>query len=257
VTATLDTTTLNRAAAAAAELLVGRLPVAFELSAVDERHEAITPPGDGAQALTADIAGVDRATIVLALSAEVVAAVVNGPLGPQDLAAVLTPILEDAVSGMESTLGGGLGLDAPQVVAADLALESLVRSGAHTFAVALQTPTGPAGLLVVAVPASPDLELEPILDPATTDVGQDVNTDSLELLGDVEMAVTAVLGRTRLTVRHLLGLSVGHVVELDRTADSAVDLLVNGTLVARGEVVVIDDEFGVRITEIAGRRNRG
>jgi len=70
------------------------------------------------------------------------------------------------------------------------------------------------------------------------------------------MSVTAVLGRTRLSVRHLLGLAVGHVVELDRTADSAVDLLVNGTLVARGEVVVIDDEFGVRITEIVGRRGR-
>ena len=111
-------------------------------------------------------------------------------------------------------------------------------------------------MLVLAVPPASELELEPILDPAATDIGHDVSSESLELLGDVEMAVTAVLGRTRLTVRHLLGLAVGHVVELDRTADSAVDLLVNGTLVARGEVVVIDDEFGVRITEIAGRRNR-
>ena len=60
--------------------------------------------------------------------------------------------------------------------------------------------------------------------------------------------------RTRTTVRNLLALAPGSVVELDRVAGSAVDLLVNGTLIARGEVVVIDDEFGVRITEIVGRK---
>ena len=256
MTATLDTTTLNRAAVAAAELLVGRLPIAFELSAVDDDPAGLAAPGDGAQALTAGVSGMDGVTVVLALSAEVVAAVVDGPLGHQDLAEALTPILEDALPGLEAALGAELTLDAPQVLAADLALESVVRSGAQTFTVTLQTPSGPAGMFVFAVPPSSELEFEPILDPAATDIGHDVSSESLELLGDVEMAVTAVLGRTRLTVRHLLGLAVGHVVELDRTADSSVDLLVNGTLVARGEVVVIDDEFGVRITEIAGRRNR-
>jgi flagellar motor switch protein FliN/FliY len=53
-----------------------------------------------------------------------------------------------------------------------------------------------------------------------------------------------------MTVRDLLALAPGSVVELDRVAGSPVDLLVNGTLIARGEVVVVDDEFGVRITEI-------
>ena len=64
--------------------------------------------------------------------------------------------------------------------------------------------------------------------------------------------MTAELGRTRMTVRELLSLSPGAVVELDRLAGSPSDLLVNGTLIARGEVVVVDEEFGIRITEIVG-----
>jgi flagellar motor switch protein FliN/FliY len=72
----------------------------------------------------------------------------------------------------------------------------------------------------------------------------------LSLLHDVEMGVTAELGRRRMTVRDLLSLTPGAVIELDRAAGSPVDVLVNGTLIARGEVVVIDEEFGIRISEI-------
>ena len=72
----------------------------------------------------------------------------------------------------------------------------------------------------------------------------------LELLHDVEMEVTAELGRTRMTVRDLLSLAPGAVIELDRLAGGPADLLVNGRLIARGEVVVIDENFGIRITEI-------
>ena len=64
------------------------------------------------------------------------------------------------------------------------------------------------------------------------------------------MDVTVELGRTRMTVRELLSLAPGAVVELDRAAGSPADLLVNGRLIARGEVVVVDEEYGIRITEI-------
>ncbi len=74
----------------------------------------------------------------------------------------------------------------------------------------------------------------------------------LDLLHNVEMSVTVELGRTRMLMRDLLELRPGGIVELDRSAGAPVDLLVNGTLLARGEVVVVDDELGVRITEIAG-----
>ena len=74
----------------------------------------------------------------------------------------------------------------------------------------------------------------------------------LDLLRDVEMGLTAELGRTRMFVRDILELGPGSVIELDRAAGSPVDVLVNGTLIARGEVVVIDEEFGIRITEVIG-----
>jgi flagellar motor switch protein FliN/FliY len=77
-----------------------------------------------------------------------------------------------------------------------------------------------------------------------------VDPRSMALLHDVEMGVTAELGRRRMTVRDLLSLTPGAVIELDRAAGSPVDVLVNGTLIARGEVVVIDEEFGIRISEI-------
>ena len=75
----------------------------------------------------------------------------------------------------------------------------------------------------------------------------------LHLLSDVQMNVTVELGRAVMQVRDLLSLREGSIIELDRAAGAAVDVLVNGTLVARGEVVVIDDELGVRVTELVER----
>lgn len=76
--------------------------------------------------------------------------------------------------------------------------------------------------------------------------------DAMHVLAEVEMTVTAELGRTRMSVAELLALTPGSLIELDRTAGSPIDLLVNGTLIARGEVVVVDEEYGIRITEISG-----
>ncbi len=76
---------------------------------------------------------------------------------------------------------------------------------------------------------------------------------SLGVLREVPLEVSAELGHTRLSVAEILQLTVGSVIELDRTAGSPVDVVVNGSLIARGEVVVIEDEYGVRITEIVGR----
>jgi flagellar motor switch protein FliN/FliY len=90
-------------------------------------------------------------------------------------------------------------------------------------------------------------------------LGAGGNGDSrpLTLLADVEMGVTAELGRRRMTVRELLSLTPGTVIELDRAAGSPVDVLVNGTLIARGEVVVVDEEFGIRISEIVATTDAG
>jgi flagellar motor switch protein FliN/FliY len=89
----------------------------------------------------------------------------------------------------------------------------------------------------IAAPAAPA--------PVTSLAGR-----GLEMLHGVDMEVTVELGRTRMTVRELLALSPGAVLELDRAAGSPADLLVNGRLIARGEVVVVDEDFGLRVTEI-------
>lgn len=75
-------------------------------------------------------------------------------------------------------------------------------------------------------------------------------TRDLRLLADVELQVSVELGRARLPLRDLLSVQPGSVLELDRTPGDPVDVLVNGRLVARGEVVVVDGDFGVRITEL-------
>ena len=76
----------------------------------------------------------------------------------------------------------------------------------------------------------------------------------LERLTDVTVEVSVEIGRTRMTLGDALALGPGSVVGLRRMAGEPVDLLVNGRVIARGEVVVIDEEFGLRITEVATPR---
>src|SRR5690606_39781197 len=83
-----------------------------------------------------------------------------------------------------------------------------------------------------------------------------ISRAAIELLYDVPLEVTAVLGRTRRQIGEVLNLGPGSVLELDKLAGEPVDLLVNGKLIARGEVVVIDEHFGVRITDIVSRAER-
>jgi len=73
---------------------------------------------------------------------------------------------------------------------------------------------------------------------------------NIQLLMDVPMQLTVELGRTRMLVQEILGLGEGSIIELDKLAGEPVDLLVNNKLIAKGEVVVIDENFGVRVTDI-------
>lgn len=91
------------------------------------------------------------------------------------------------------------------------------------------------------------------LKPAAMSAGSDAN---LGIIMDVPMQVTVELGRTRKLIRDILELTPGSVIELDKLAGEPVDVLVNGKLIAKGEVVVIDENFGVRITEIVGHMER-
>lgn len=89
----------------------------------------------------------------------------------------------------------------------------------------------------VAAPAEP---------PARTEA----DAGGLERLHDVLVELTVEVGRTHMTIRDTLALGPGSIVTLDRLSGEPVDLLVNGKPIARGEVVVIDEEFGLRVTEV-------
>jgi len=78
----------------------------------------------------------------------------------------------------------------------------------------------------------------------------------LELILDIPVSLTVELGRTKISIRNLLQLAHGSVVELDGLAGEPMDVLVNGTLIAQGEVVVVNDKFGIRLTDIITPQER-
>jgi flagellar motor switch protein FliN len=82
------------------------------------------------------------------------------------------------------------------------------------------------------------------------------STGNIDLLLDVKMPIAIELGRTEMPISEILSLGPGSVVELDKLAGEPVDLLVNGKIVARGEVVVVDENFGVRITMLMSPKER-
>ncbi|MGV3613902.1 MAG: flagellar motor switch protein FliN [Fimbriimonas sp.] len=86
--------------------------------------------------------------------------------------------------------------------------------------------------------------------------GGGVDTKGLDILMDVPLEISVELGRVKMLVRDIVELTTGSIVEIDKAAGEPVDVMVNGRLVARGEVVVIEDNFGVRITEILNPNER-
>lgn len=93
---------------------------------------------------------------------------------------------------------------------------------------------------------------------AQFDEGFEEHTDTknLDVLLDIPLQVTVELGRTHKTVKDILEMGSGSIIELDKLAGEPVDILINNRLIAKGEVVVIDESFGVRVTDILSRKNR-
>lgn len=88
---------------------------------------------------------------------------------------------------------------------------------------------------------------------AEAGVGADLN---LDVILDVSVSLSLEVGRARLPIRNLLQLNQGSVVELERAAGEPLDVFVNGTLIAQGEVVVVNDRFGVRLTDVVSPAER-
>ncbi len=78
----------------------------------------------------------------------------------------------------------------------------------------------------------------------------------LDAILDIPVTITMEVGRSQITIRNLLQLNQGSVVELDRIAGEPLDVLVNGTLIAHGEVVVVNDKFGIRLTDVISQTER-
>ena len=86
---------------------------------------------------------------------------------------------------------------------------------------------------------------------ATEEVGKTVGIENLKVLENIDVEMTVEVGRTEITIRDLLRLNEGSVVELDRLAGDPLDILVNNTKIAKGEVVMIGERFGVRFGELS------
>lgn len=79
---------------------------------------------------------------------------------------------------------------------------------------------------------------------------------NLDVILDIPVTISMEIGRTKISIRNLLQLNQGSVVELDRLAGEPMDVLVNGTLVAHGEVVVVNEKFGIRLTDVISPAER-
>ncbi|HEY2589519.1 MAG TPA: flagellar motor switch protein FliN [Tepidisphaeraceae bacterium] len=178
-----------------------------------------------------------------------------GATPPPQPAANPTPRAE-ASSPAESTpaapsaaAGGSepVGLDALDQVS----IEELLKQANFEDPAAAGGAATPSG--GIAAPDAPTFQL-----PGFHQAMQEAQASSIELLRDVELNVKIELGRSRMLVEDVLKLSEGSVVELDKLAGDPVDVFVNDRLVARGEVLVLNDNFCVRVNEIvAGVKEEG
>lgn len=220
----MTTTTLQNAAA---DALVGLLPSTAPLVAVptatsefalEHADEAVLATFVGA--VSADLA------LMFAPDGEISAIAAAGPsvVSGSD---VVRPALE-AAAGLfgEGLLGESTIGDASPLLADD-----------RTIVFELAGDGRPAGWFAVRLRGRARTA------PATV-------TDRLGRISSVEMVLTVEIGRTRMPVRDVLSLEPGTVVELDRSAGAAADVLLNGRIIARGEIVVVDQDYAVRITEI-------
>ncbi|WP_157154035.1 flagellar motor switch protein FliN [Brachyspira murdochii] len=190
-----------------------------------------------------------------------------------------TSILEDAFSinipGPLAIVSGSLSIEgevenAPYVFALELPLlQSLLGSASSSS----QAPASNAAASNTNSAASGGNSMAGLVDNQAFDSGPQLGvqhaefnslmpasdvqgTGNIGLLMDVTMNMTVELGRATMTIRDILGLGEGSIIELQKLAGEPVDLLVNGKLIAKGEVVVIDENFGVRVTDIINPMDR-
>jgi len=105
-----------------------------------------------------------------------------------------------------------------------------------------------------AAEAAETVELEDLQEDNEPITGEEKR--KLDAILDIPVTISMEVGRSHISIRNLLQLNQGSVVELDRVAGEALDVLVNGTLIAHGEVVVVNDKFGIRLTDVISQVER-
>lgn len=221
---------------AAAEAALALVPAGAPLVLDAARLASDVDPAAWSAGAVAELnAGGPGAEVAVLVGGDLVQALASAPAGALDLGAALQPALDAAAAALGCAAGAGRSLAAAEVAALlgpDAVAVPLLAGGVPAAVVVARTSSEVAA--VRAVDTLP-------------------HARGVELLHGVAMEVTVELGRTRLSVRDLLALTPGDVVELDRAAGSPADLLVNGRLIARGEVVVLDENFALRVTEIVAQ----
>ncbi|ADT86384.1 flagellar motor switch protein FliN [Vibrio sp. Vb2880] len=111
-------------------------------------------------------------------------------------------------------------------------------------------------------PSAPDIDVDEVLAAPldelkdTTSPISDDERRKLDTIMDIPVTISMEVGRSKISIRNLLQLNQGSVVELDRIAGESLDVMVNGTLIAHGEVVVVNDKFGIRLTDVISQTER-
>ncbi|WP_375750883.1 flagellar motor switch protein FliN [Vibrio sp. HN007] len=104
---------------------------------------------------------------------------------------------------------------------------------------------------------SDDIEAAPLEELSDTSAPiTDDERRKLDTIMDIPVTISMEVGRSQISIRNLLQLNQGSVVELDRVAGESLDVMVNGTLIAHGEVVVVNDKFGIRLTDVISQTER-
>lgn len=227
-------------AASAAEHLAASLPVpglrvlgqVAPETAAAARAEVL-----GAVVVSASLVGPAPADLsLIVLDPDFVAEAGGGPGAPTT--AVLRPAFERAAL----TLGDGVLSELVEGDPAGLFVGGVASADGETSVFEISDGVAPFGWLAVRVGAA--APITSFADHGTAYDGR------LRRIQDVEMALTVEIGRTRMSVREALSMEPGTVVELDRSAGAPVDVLLNGRRIAIGEVVVVDQDYGVRISRI-------
>lgn len=187
--------------------------------------------------------------------------------GPADVRATYLELLTQSLSGLARDLTQKTGRNVQLESGADLSDAQLDGPSRH-HAIRLTDPQGIAADLFVLVSPTLLAALQPQAESTTASgsrgelttlsAAAPLRTEStkMDMLLDVELPVSVSFGRTQLALKDLVKLSTGSIIELNRTITEPVEVIVNNCVVARGEVVVVDGNYGVRIQQILSRSDR-